>query len=211
MRMFAILAVLAIGVSGCSAVANTEAQPSVQENLQASEEATADSNKLDGNSADLDSVGEIEVEKNIFDVSITLPPDLASASSQDEVDANVSESGYSSGTLNADGSVTYQIPSNLHRELMDDVRVSVQETADQFVADEPLIYKSISFDKSVETFEVVVNRAEYENSYSFAAFGLTFAAGIYHVFSGEEDIQLKIEFIDEATGQVFDEYAPGDE
>lgn len=211
MKKVSWLLLIVVGLAGCATPSASEVPSVIDQDVQTEENPTAGEDSPEESSADLESVGEIEVEKNIFDVSITLPPDLAGVSSQEEVDAAVSAGGYSSGILNSDGSVTYQIPSDVHEELMRDMRSAVQETADKFVADEPQIYKSISFDRSVETFEVVVNRAEYENSFSFVGLGLTFAAGIYHVFSGDEDIDLKIQFIDEATGSVFDEYVPSDE
>lgn len=209
--MFSWLLIVVVGLAGCATPSASEVPSAIEQDAQTEEDLAAGEDSPSERSADLESVGGIEVEKNIFDVSITLPPDLAGVSSQEEVDDAVSAGGYSSGILNSDGSVTYQIPSDVHEELMKDMRSAVQETADQFVADEPQIYKSISFDRSVENFEVVVNRAEYENSFTFVSLGLYFAAGVYHVFSGAEDVQLKVKIIDEATGEVFDEYDPSEE
>ena len=211
MKRVSWLLIFAVGLSGCDTPGDSLGPSDGERELQVDSNVSAETGTSDEPSADLEAVGGIEVEKNIFDVSITLPPDLAGVSSQGEVDSAVSDGGYSSGSLNADGSVTYQIPSDVHAELMAEMRIAVEETADQVVADEPQIYKSITFDDSVEIVEVVVNRAEYENSFSFVAFTLYLAVGFYHVFSGVEDIQPKVRFIDEATGAVFDEYDPSDE
>lgn len=211
MKRVSWLLIVAVGLSGCGTPTGSMGPSNGEDGLQVNSNLSDETGPLDEASAGLDSVGGIEVEKNIFDVSITLPPDFVDVSSQEEVDAAVSEGDYTSGTLNADGSVTYQIPSDVHADLMAEMRIAVEETADRVVADEPQIYKSVTFDDSVEVVEVVVNRAEYENAFSFAAFTLYLAVGFYHVFSGVEDIQPKIKFIDEDTGAVFDEYDPSDE
>ena len=208
MKLISWLLLVTIGLAGCATPGASEVRSGVKQDLQAEEGSAAGEDSAEETSANLESVGEIEVEKNIFDVSITLPPDLAGVSSQEEVDAAVSQSGYSSGTLNSDGSVTYQIPSDVHAELLEGVREAVQESANQYVTDEPQIYKSISFDRSVETFEVVVDRAEYESSFTFAGLGLTFAAAFYHIFAGSEDPQFEVRFIDESNGEVFSTYLP---
>jgi hypothetical protein len=53
-----------------------------------------------------------------------------------------------------------------------------------------------------------VNRAEFENSFSFFAFSILISAGFYQAFTGigENDRYVVIEYIDEQTNAVFDTY-----
>ena len=189
-------------LAGCSTPQTPPALEDADEDIVVEE--TADEVESEGDIADLDG---IEIERDIFDVTITIPGDLFDDGyTEEEVAAAVEEGGFTDGFLNSDGSVTYVIPSDVHAEMMDEFKVSIQETIDEIISDEPHIYKEITYNDSVDTFEVTVNRAEYENSWSFAGWALSFQASFYQWFNGTQDPEGAVRFIDEETGDVFDEF-----
>lgn len=159
---------------------------------------------------DLEDLEGLEVEAGIYDVTVTIPNLLGEMElSQEEVDQVVEESGWVSGHLNDDGSTTYVIPSDLYEEYLDEMRLGIEDSIAELIADEPNIYKSITYNDTVTKFDVVVNRSEYEASFfPVAGFSLGLQGSFFQFFSGvqQENMNVDINYIDEETGEVFDTY-----
>ena len=90
--------------SGNSQTATTATSTSVTTD-QTSAEADTES------VSDLSAISDINVEKELFDVTITIPSDYIGETTQDELDKTANENGYKA-TLNDDGSVTYVMTKN---------------------------------------------------------------------------------------------------
>jgi hypothetical protein len=201
-RETAALSLLVLLITGCS---DTSSNASPQEPVSAEELAEVEPAGEVGGS--LEDLSEIEVNQGIYNVTVTIPNLLDGMEmTQEEVDAAVEEEGWVSGRLNEDGSTTYVIPSDLYEQYLDEMRISVQESVDELIADEPAIYKEISFNGGVTKFDVVVDRYEFENAFvSIATFSLGLQGSFFQFFSGvqEENMKVTINYIDEENGEVF--------
>lgn len=185
-------------LAGCSSEpAATESEESQSQQVESTvEEATEESGQG------------IEVEEGFASVEVTLPAEFYEDLSDAEIAQSVDEEGYSNFTRNADGSVTFEIPKDVHEqglvEMKEELDASIQEAVNQA----PEVFKSVTYDDAVTEFEIVVDKAAYESNMEaqWIGFGLNFQAMFYQAFAGvsESDRGGAVNLIDEATGDVFD-------
>ena len=91
---------------------------------------------------------------------------------------------------------------------MKKLKSGVDEAIQETINTESNIYKSVTYDDDLREFKAVVNRSEYENSFSMFNFGILIFAGLYQTFAGqnESDRYVIIRYVDEQTNEEFDTY-----
>jgi|LSQX01.1.fsa_nt_gb outer membrane lipopolysaccharide assembly protein LptE/RlpB len=174
----------------------------------------SDSQKQSDGAADVNSSSDeekdtIEVDKNLFNVEITIPASLIADEDPEQIKAEAEqEEGIISVTVNSDGSLTYKMTKAAHKKMIDKMKESLEKTMDEIAggSDFPSI-KEIKANKSYTEFTMVVEREIYENSFdAFATFSLGLSSMFYQVFDGKnpENIKTTIHIQDSNTGEVFD-------
>ncbi|SHF95359.1 hypothetical protein [Ornithinibacillus halophilus] len=146
---------------------------------------------------------QLEVDKNLLNVEVTLPPSMFEGDDIDEVIANAKEKGVKEVTQNDDGSLTYKMSKATHREVLDSVKDEINVALDEMETSEdyPSI-KEVSANNSFTEFTVEVEKEAYENSLDgFALFGLGIYGGYYQIFNGvdPDDYKVTIYTIDQET------------
>lgn len=154
-------------------------------------------------SPNLDALGEIEVDENLFDVELTIPADYVGGSTQDDLDNLAKEYGFRSITLNSDGSATYIMTKKQHQELLEEYREQINNSLSEMVGSEnyPNFVKIESNDNFTE-FIVTTKSAELDMNESFSIMAFYMYGGMYNVFSGESIENISVTFVDESTGEV---------
>lgn len=215
MRPVRLLLAATLIVAGCSGGDDPSGTPAPApaESSSAPEDAPAadeESESSGDGEADLEDVGEIEVDRGLLSVEITFPADFIG---EDDPVAYTDEVAADQGiewgerTVNPDGSVTVKMSRTEHNRLMDDLRVGFDEALASFPDDSESI-KSASANRDYDVFEIVVDRGAFESSMDgFATqFGIALYAGFYAIFNGDDpqETRFEIRYIDEATGEVFE-------
>ena len=155
----------------------------------------------------IDSIGDIDVESGLFNVTITVPADfLDEGVTQEDLDAQAKDSGYKSITLNDDGSATYIMTKAQHKEMMDGIKQSIDESLSEMIGSEdyPSIV-SIEANDDYTEYKIVVNTEEVGLAEGFLVMGFYIFSGMYHVFNGTEPGNINIKYINETTGAVIEE------
>ncbi|MCM3584849.1 hypothetical protein M3182_03700 [Mesobacillus maritimus] len=152
---------------------------------------------------------EIEVDKGLLNVEITLPATFF----EDEEDLNKTiadaEKDGIEATKNKDGSLTYKMSKKKHKEMLQEMKTEMVSTIDEMKngEDYPSI-KDITYNDSFSDFTMIVDKEAFENSFdAFATFGLGLSGMYYQLFSGvdPEDYEVKITVEDAATKETIDE------
>ena len=78
---------------------------------------------------------EVEVEKELFDVVITMPADMVGETTQEELDAESSDY-FHSAVLNEDGSVSMTMSKKQHKALMKEFAQSIDEELQEMIGSE---------------------------------------------------------------------------
>jgi hypothetical protein len=190
-----------------------------EEILTGSEEATQ-TDSLTNSPDDIDSTdggsGEIQVDRGLLSVELTIPADFLNSGSnesqsEEELEASAREDGYDIDiTLNADGSATYRMSRGDYGRLLDDTRASVDESIQEVLDSEPGVFESVTYSDDLREFDVVVDRQAFENSFAAMGIGFTllFSGLFYQAFAGTspEESYVIINTIDGSTGEVFETY-----
>ncbi len=152
--------------------------------------------------SELEALGDVEVDRGLFLVEIVLPADFSQGLTQESLDENLDESGFRSATLNDDGTVTYTMTKRRHDELLAELRESIQGSVDEFIADEPDNYSSVTFDENLRNFTVAVNADNFNGEAAWLEFSLAFQAGFYYIFAGTKEANQKftVTYVDQDSG-----------
>ncbi len=200
-----ILITLLVGCGSTSAeettknveeVANT-AETTVNETVDNAEES------LDEAVSELEAIGDVDVDKGIFDVELTIPADFAGEVTQEQLDESVKEKGYESAKLNSDGSITYVMTKAQHKELLDTISKSIDDSLQDMVgsSDFPNI-TAVTANEDYTSFTITTKNSEPDMAESFSVLALYMYGGMYAVFNGEKADNIHVDFVNDASGEV---------
>lgn len=155
----------------------------------------------------LASIGDVDVDAGLFNVTITVPADfLDEGVTQENLDEQAKEKGFKSITLNDDGSATYVMTKAQHEEMMDGIRQSIDESLLEMASSEdyPSVV-SIDANEDYTEYKITVNAEEVGLQESFLVLSLYVFGGMYHVFNGTEPGNINVQYVNETTGAVIQE------
>lgn len=191
-KTFAIMLVLSILVLTSACSNDTENTAS----LSLSSSSTIQSNSESSESSD-----EINVDKNLLSVEITIPSSMIS---EDKEYENTNEMTY---TKNLDGSVTCRMTKQKHLELMKQLHTTTASALDEMATSgDYSSIKKVEYNDDFTKISVIVDKESFNKSMdALAGFVIYTGSSMYQLFDGkgEGDIKCEISFKDEATGEVF--------
>lgn len=167
---------------------------------------TADSDtETDDDFSELEALGDVEVDEGLFNVELTIPKDFIGETTQEELDKIASEKGYKSATLNEDGSVTYIINKKQHKEMLDGITQSIDESLAEMVGSEsyPNI-TNVEANSDYTHFTVTTKNTELDMAESFSVMGFYMYGGMYGIFSGKEVENVQVDFVNADTGEIIE-------
>lgn len=202
---FALALSFAASVTACgSTPAKSDEQPQAASNNNVKEDENEDAASDDESDLDeLDALGDIEVDKGLFNVELTIPADYIGDQTQDELDQIADEYGYQSITLNSDGSATYKMTKSQHKALIEEYRTTINEGIDEMIGSEdyPNITK-IESNEDFTEFTVTTKSTELDMNETLSPMIFYAYGGMYSIFTGETVDNISITYINEDTGEV---------
>lgn len=177
---------------------------------------SSNSSQTTDSSATSDSTSNIEVEKKLLTVNITLPESFFTEeaesgdgkTAEQYAEAAKEEDGILGAKVNSDGSVTLTMTKAKHQEMMDSARQGINDRIDSYISDEesfPSI-KEIEHNDSYDTYTLKVDREAFENSWdSLAALGFGITGLYYQYFDGAAEPKVTVDFVDIDSGEVINE------
>lgn len=180
--------------SSVSTSNTSSSSPNTQENESLSEAQT-----------DLEALGDIDVEKNLFDVTVTLPAEFVGDATQEELDLMAEKVGVHSITLNEDGSATYVMSKEQHAKLLEETAQSIRTSLNEMVGSEdyPNI-TAIDANDDFTEFTVTTTSTELDMQEAFSVMGFYMYSGMYGIFSGEAPDNVHVDFVNADTGEVIE-------
>ena len=160
-------------------------------------------NTTDYSDSAIDAIGDLEVDKRLFSVTLTMPKDFVGETTQAELDSIAKERGYKSVTLNADGSATYVMTKAQHKELLETVADSINEGISDIIgsSDYPGII-DIRANSNYTNFTVVTRSVEVNLDDSLVALSLYADGGLYGIVSGNRPANIHIDFVNADSGEI---------
>jgi len=213
-RVFAVIMAMTLVTSvftGCGKEAG-EAQstsPAVENQVEQSTvadeptETATEAETSDDGMKQLEAIGDVDVDKGLFNVTLTIPKDFVGETTQEKLDESVKEKGYKSATLNSDGSVTYVMTKAQHEEMLVGIRESIDKSLSEMVgsSDYPNI-TNVEHNDNYTSFTITTKNAEPDMSESFSVMALYMYGGMYGIFSGEEVDNVHVDFKNADSGEI---------
>lgn len=207
-KIVTLLLFVTVFVSACGnqTPASVDTEISINTDFSVSETDTNVSAESIGDFSELDALGSIEVDKDLFDVSIVFPQDYVGDKTQADLDQECKDFGYKSITLNEDGSATYVMSKAQHKELLEETRVSINASLTELVGSEDYPnFTAIETNDNFTEFTITTKSTELDFSESFSILMYYMYGGMYAIFSGEEVDNISVTFINADTGNIISE------
>lgn len=150
-------------------------------------------------------------ENEADEVEITLPVSfLGEETDIDQVQADAVELGMTNINRNDDGSITYSMPKDLHQEWMSEYAAEIDTAMTNLEENEHFVsIATVAANDNYSTFTITVYQEAFEeNMEGMAAYGLGFSGMYYQFMNGEGEVNtsVTIEFVNQASGAVFDQF-----
>ena len=168
---------------------------------------TNNENRPSGSNTDSNTAtsGGIDTDENLLTVDITLPASMFSEEDMAAFDAEAyaKEQGFVKAALNGDGSVTVTMTKGKHKELLQEMTTSLEESFGELVEAEGTPYiKEISHNDDFSAVTVKVDRAGYESAFlDMTPFVVGMSAMVYQAFLDMEPVCV-ITITDAETGDT---------
>lgn len=158
---------------------------------------------IDEDAAEPDTVGKVDVDKNLLTVELTIPADYMGEATQEDLSAIAKEKGYKSITLNDDGSATYVMNQTQHQEMMQELAININNGLSDMVASEdyPNFTEIVANDDFTE-FKVTTTSTELGLNESLSVIAYYMYGGMYNVFNGTPTDNVHVDFINADSGEI---------
>ena len=189
-------AALALSLSACGSSAKTSQTTAAE---QSAESAEAESTTERG---DLEAIGDVEVDQNLFDVVLTIPADYIGETTQEELEAEAAEGGYKV-VLNDDGSATYTMTKQQHKEMMDGIRDSINQSLNEMIGSEDYPnFTAIEANEDFTSFTITTSASELSLTDGISVIGFYMYGGLYNIFNGTPVDNIHVDFVNADSGEI---------
>lgn len=198
-KIVTILLISSLALTACGS--NNQVQSSSAPSTQTAEEA--DTQGTENDISELNAIGDIDVDKNLFDVTITVPADLVGDTTQEELDAKTADSDIHSITLNDDGSATYVMSKSQHKKMMQELADNINSTLSDMVGSEDYPnFTDIKANSDFTNFTVTTTSTELDLTDSISIMGFYMYGGMYAIFNGSDVGNIHVDFVNADSGEI---------
>lgn len=198
-KIVTILLISSLALTACGS--NNQVQSSSAPSTQTAEEA--DTQGTENDISELNAIGDIDVDKNLFDVTITVPADLVGDTTQEELDVKAADSDIHSITLNDDGSATYVMSKSQHKKMMQELADNINSTLSDMVGSEDYPnFTNIKANSDFTNFTVTTASTELDLTDSISIMGFYMYGGMYAIFNGSDVGNIHVDFVNADSGEI---------
>lgn len=167
----------------------------------------SDTNKSENQNDTTKNSESLKVDKNLLDVTITLPASMFEGEDVNASAEKMKEEGCKEATVNEDGSITVKVSKSKHKEMMEEMRASMIEYLEEMKTSEDFkSIKDVTYNEDFTKFTLEVIQDEYEGSFdSFSAMGIGMMSSMYHIYNGvlAEKVKVTIDIKNFETDEIF--------
>jgi hypothetical protein len=154
-------------------------------------------------SSSLDDIGDVEVDKGLFNVELTIPATYVEGQTQEDLNKTSEEKGYKSITLNDDGSATYVMTKQQHEDLMKEMTDSINSTLSELIgSDDYPNFTAIEANDNFTEFNITTTSAELDMGESFSVLMFYMYGGMFNIFNGTQVDNIAVTFINADTNEI---------
>lgn len=202
-----LLTILLIGTLSATFVSCKKEAPKNEEetsvgNTSNDTEKTTPKDENQESVSDLEAIGDIEVEKELFDVNLTIPSEFMGELNPEELEQKAAEGGYKV-TINDDGSATYTMTKKQHKEMMEGITESINSSLSEMVNSESYpSFTDVTANEDFTSFTITTSATEIGMNESFSVVALYMYGGMYGIFNGESVDNIHVDFVNADSGEI---------
>ena len=194
----ALITSLAVSMAACGngSASETTANTTAAKQETSSPETTPDA------TSDADAIADVNVEKELFDVKLTIPSDYIGDATQEELSKEAEANGYKI-VLNDDGSATYTMSKSQHKKMMEELSDSINTALTDMVGSEDYPnFTDIKANDDFTQFTITTKSEELNLKESVSVMGFYMSGGLYNVFNGTTVDNVHVDFVNADTGEI---------
>ena len=194
----ALITSLAVSMAACGngSASETTANTTAAKQETSSPETTPDA------TSDADAIADVNVEKELFDVKLTIPSDYIGDATQEELSKEAEANGYKI-VLNDDGSATYTMSKSQHKKMMEELSDSINTALTDMVGSEDYPnFTAIKANDDFTQFTITTKSEELNLKESVSVMGFYMYGGMYNVFNGTTVDNVHVDFVNADTGEI---------
>lgn len=194
-KLVLLLLISALATTGCG---STPPQSTAD-----SKDPISSQESTEGDISELESLGDVEVEKELFDVTLTIPADYIGEITQEDLDKSAEENGYKSITLNDDGSATYVMTKSQHKKVMENITENINQSLSEMVNSEDYTsFTDIKANSDFTEFTITTTSTELNITESFSVMVFYMYGGMYATFNGSDVDNIHVDFVNADSGEI---------
>lgn len=202
MKKKLLLTLLALTIT-CSGCGSKTSNLDTSSESQAAETVAETESTTESDLSDLNSLGDVKVEKELFDVVITIPADYVGETTQEELEEKAKDSDIHSITLNDDGSATYVMSKSQHKKLMQEMADNINNSLTDIVnSDDYPNITDIKANSDFTNFTVTTTSTELGLTDSVSVMAFYMYGGLYAIFNGTEVDNIHVDFVNADSGEI---------
>lgn len=148
----------------------------------------------------------VQVDENLITVDITLNASFFEEMTDEEIISNASENDYINCVIHPDGSVTYTMTKAKHKEALNEMKLSFEESIQELLSGENKVasFTAIDYNEDFSCINIYVDSSLYsmwDNIYVL----MFYISGVYYqAFAGvpNDEIDIIVNFIDSNTKET---------
>lgn len=187
---------MALSLCACGSGQDTSAPSNNEQPTEASNPTT--SGKSDNS--------KIEVDEGLLTVEVTMPASFFKEKTEEEIKAAADENGFISCTVNADGSVTYKMTKAKHKEMLAELKSSLDESIADMINGKDAVesFQKIEYADDFSKFDVYVDSATYTTFDNLYVLAFYISGAYYQAFDGKDmtKADVVVNIIDSATNET---------
>lgn len=153
--------------------------------------------------SDINSIGSIDVDQELFTVTLNIPKDFVGDTTQEELDNISKEKGFHSIKLNNDGSATYIMTQVQHDQMMSEYRNQINDELSKLINSENYPnFTKIEANNDFTEFIITTKSKELDLTEAFSVMQFYVYSGLYNVFNGTEVDNISVIFKNAETGAI---------
>lgn len=150
----------------------------------------------------------LRVDKGLLSVEVTIPSFLLEDITEEDIQQVVKENGYTKYNMNDDGSVTYTMPKGKWKEMVADLKSTLDESITELLTGEDRIvsFKDIEYTEDFSEFNIYVDPEEMGVWDTLSSLVLYFTGGLYQSFAGHQgdEIDVVVNYLDYETKELIE-------
>lgn len=151
---------------------------------------------------DLEALGKIETQNGISSVAIKIPADMTKGITDENLKSSEGKR-YISAKRNPDGSITYRMSKKQHKEMLDEMKKSIEKYMKDLVDDDKFSINEITHNDNFTKFIVKLSGEELNINDSLSTLTFYMVGGMYSLFSGKEKENITVEYYN-SKGKLVD-------